>query len=80
MNNKKSESLSMRILHRYLGFFLVGIMAVYAVSGIVLIFRDTDLLKKEYTVEKQIATNVAPNALGKELKIKNLKVERTEGT
>jgi uncharacterized iron-regulated membrane protein len=29
---------SMRIYHRYLGFFLAGIMAVYAVSGVVMIF------------------------------------------
>jgi hypothetical protein len=36
----------MRELHRYLGFFLVGIMSVYAISGVVLIFRDTDFLKK----------------------------------
>lgn len=32
----------MRVYHRYLGFFLAGIMAVYAISGVVLIFRDTD--------------------------------------
>ena len=34
--------LTMRILHRYLGFFLAGIMAVYALSCTVMIFRDTD--------------------------------------
>jgi len=39
MNNK------MRTYHRYLGFFLSGIMAVYAISGIILIFRDTEFLK-----------------------------------
>jgi uncharacterized iron-regulated membrane protein len=44
---KKSLSIRMRIIHRYLGFFLSGIMAVYALSGIVLIFRDTDFLKQE---------------------------------
>ena len=33
---------TMRVYHRYLGFFLAGIMAVYAISGIVMIFRDTD--------------------------------------
>ena len=50
MNNKPSK-VTMRVLHRYLGFFLAGIMAVYALSGIVLIFRDTDFLKSEQTVE-----------------------------
>ena len=36
-----------RVWHRYLGFFLAGIMAVYAVSGVVMIFRNTDFLKQE---------------------------------
>ena len=34
--------MTFRILHRYLGFFLAGIMMIYAVSGITLIFRNTD--------------------------------------
>ena len=34
---------TMRVYHRYLGFFLAGIMAVYATSRMVLIFRNTDL-------------------------------------
>ncbi len=72
-------SISMRVVHRYLGFFLVGIMAVYAVSGIVLIFRDTDFLKQEKQVEKQIEPNVEKAKLGKLLKIKRLEVEKEEG-
>ena len=35
----------MRIAHRYLGFFLLGIMVFYALSGIILIYRDTDTFK-----------------------------------
>ncbi len=69
----------MRTIHRYLGFFLAGIMAVYALSGIVLIFRDTDFLKQEIQIEKQLETNIEQSALGSKLKIKRLKVDRTEG-
>ena len=69
----------MRVIHRYLGFFLVGIMAVYALSGIVLVFRQTDFLKQEVLVEKKIATNLSPEAVGKALKIKNLTVQKTDG-
>ncbi len=47
MANSGSFGFQMRVIHRYLGFFLVGIMAVYSLSGIVLIFRDTDFLKQE---------------------------------
>lgn len=68
----------MRIIHRYLGFFLAGIMAVYAISGIVLVFRNTDFLKKEVQYEKQIAANVPAQEVGKKLKIKGFKVAKEE--
>ena len=58
----------MRISHRYLGFFLAGIMAVYAVSGIVLVFRNTDFLKKEVQFEKTLATNLSGVEAGKKTK------------
>lgn len=69
----------MRVYHRYLGFFLAGIMAVYSISGIIMIFRETDFLKKEKQIEKTIKPNVTSADLGTELKIKNLKVEKEEG-
>ncbi|WP_231915303.1 hypothetical protein [Lewinella sp. 4G2] len=69
----------MRVLHRYLGFFLAGIMAVYALSGMVLIYRKTDFLKQEKRVEVQLAANLSEREVGKELKIKDFKVERNEG-
>ncbi len=78
-NNKKPLSYTMRILHRYIGFFLAGIMAVYAISGVVLIFRETSFLKKEKQIEKTIVPNADPAELGKLLGIKNLKISRTEG-
>lgn len=66
----------MRVIHRYLGFFLAGIMAVYALSGIVLIFRNTDFLKKVETNTLTIAPNLTENELGKTLKIKRFKVDK----
>lgn len=79
MTKKKKSSNLMRIIHRYLGFFLAGIMAVYAISGTLLIFRDTDFLKQEKNVVKTIAPNLAGEDLGKELHIKKFKAEREEG-
>lgn len=70
---------SMRTIHRYLGFFLGGIMTVYAISGITLIFRDSDVLKMTYSFEKVIDKNVAANKLGKVLDIRRLKVLKEEG-
>lgn len=68
----------MRLYHRYLGFFLVGIMAVYAVSGILLIFRDTDFLKQEKQVTKKIKPQATAAELKELLKIKEFQVEKEE--
>ena len=69
----------MRVVHRYLGFFLAGIMAMYALSGIVMIFRQTDFLKQEVQVEKELAPNLSAEDLGKSLKIRELQVQKTDG-
>lgn len=68
----------MRVYHRYLGFFLSGIMAMYAISGIILIFRETDLLKSERTIEKKLPADFKIEELGKVLKIRELKIEKEE--
>ncbi len=79
MAKQKPINHYMRLFHRYLGFFLAGIMAVYALSGIVLIFRSTDFLKKEVHMEKTIASNLPIEKIGKALKVKGFKVEKKEG-
>lgn len=79
MTKKLSTHLRMRIWHRYLGFFLAGIMGMYAISGIVLIFRDTDTFKRDTLVSKEIKPNASEKEIGQLLRIKNLKVEREEG-
>ena len=79
MTKKKKSSNLMRIIHRYLGFFLAGIMAVYALSGIILIFRDTDFLKQEKNNVTTIAPNLTGEDLGKALHLRKFKAEREEG-
>jgi len=75
MSKKATVQNSMRIYHRYLGFFLAGIMAVYAISGIILIFRDTGFLKKEKRVQQQLQPGLSAEALGKAIRIRELKIE-----
>jgi uncharacterized iron-regulated membrane protein len=70
---------TMRVYHRYLGYFLAGIMSVYAISGIVLIFRETAFLKSEKKIEKKISLNINPEELGKTLRIKDFKIESIDG-
>jgi hypothetical protein len=76
---KNPSPFSMLVLHRYLGFFLAGIMAMYAISGVILIYRDTDFLKSEQTFEEQHAPNVPNEKLGEELRFRRLKVTKEEG-
>lgn len=68
----------MRLYHRYLGFFLAGIMAVYALSGIVMIFRDTDFLKFEKQVEKTLPPDFKTEDLGKVVKMRDFKIDKDE--
>ena len=79
MDSSKPASYNMRILHRYTGFFLAGIMAVYALSGIVLIFRDTNFFKKETQVEKKLDPGIAADELGKQIRVRDLKFTKTTG-
>ena len=79
MSKNKKVPYYVRLIHRYLGFFLAGIMSVYAISGVVLIFRNTDFLKYEQSVERKIKTDLKKEKLGKALRIRNLKITKIEG-
>ncbi len=76
MGNANSK---LRVYHRYLGYFLAGIMAVYAISGFTMIFRDTNFLKSDKQIEKQLRPNIKTEDLGRELRMKEFKVEKEEG-
>ena len=76
MANKTPQK--MRTIHRYLGFTLTGIMAIYAISGIVLIFRDSDTFKQEKLISKQLTPNAPAKELGKLLNIRRLKIEKED--
>ena len=78
MDNRKLSN-TMRVYHRYLGFFLAGVMAMYAISGILMIYRQTDFLKSEKVLERTLPKDIATQDLGRELKIKEFSVEKEEG-
>lgn len=79
MAGKSTLSNTMRVYHRYLGYFLAGIMAVYAISGIVLIFRDTNFLKREKHIAQQLKPQLPATELGQALRMKDLQVLSTKG-
>ena len=75
---KTPFSLQVRIIHRYLGYFLAGIMAMYALSGSLMIFRRTNFLKKEVIEQRQLDVNLDAATLSSALKI-GVKVDKKEG-
>ena len=79
MGSKATLHQTMRIYHRYLGFFLAGIMAVYALSGILLIFRDTGFLKQDKVIEDQLKPGLKVEALGKAIRMRELKIDTIQG-
>lgn len=76
---KKSIHHTMRVWHRYAGFFIAGFAVIYALSGITLIYRDTDLLKTEKTVTTTLAPGLKPADLGPVLHMREVKVLETKG-
>ena len=62
--NSIQRSNKVRTIHRYLGFFLTGIMFIYALSGITLTYRATDTLKqynpKQEIIEKGLEDSELP--------------------
>ncbi len=81
MELKKSKSLHyyMRSLHRDLGYLTFGLVIIYALSGIVLMYRNTDFMKTEAMVERQLKPGLADEELGREMRMREFKIIRNEG-
>jgi len=70
-----------RVYHRYLGFFLAGIMIIYAFSGTIMIFRTTNFLKVEKHLTKELKPGLTGEQLGQALFMRNFKAdEETDQT
>ncbi|MDL1914207.1 MAG: hypothetical protein FDW93_06775 [Bergeyella sp.] len=68
----------MRLSHRYLGYFMAGIMTLYALSGIILLYRDTDLFKREKHYNTFIDKNLTEKKLARSLKIKGFEITKNK--
>ncbi|MGE0079358.1 MAG: PepSY domain-containing protein [Bacteroidales bacterium] len=71
---KKSLNYYMRALHRDIGFLVIGFTLIFCISGILLIFRETDFLKQEQIVEKTISPNMESSKLAGALHLHDFKV------
>jgi len=77
-NPAKNTRFYMRTLHNYVGFFIAGLVAIYSLSGIIQIYRDTDFLKHEVLNEKKLAPNLQPAQLKDALRLRNFTQEKTD--
>lgn len=76
MATKTNKSIYrwIRILHRDIGFFVIGLTVIYCISGILLIYRDTGFLKNELQIEKTLEAGLSENRLLQTLKLKEAKI------
>lgn len=71
---RKSIYRWVRILHRDIGFFVIGLTIIYCVSGIMLTFRDTGFLKTETLIEKNIEPGLRADQLSIVLHLWDMKL------
>jgi hypothetical protein len=64
----------MRIVHRDIGFFVIGLTIIYCISGIMLTYRDTGFLKSETLVEKTIEPGLQFDQLGRVLHLRDIEL------
>lgn len=69
----------MRYLHNKIGFFIVGLIIIYGLSGLIQTYRDTDLLKHEVEREQQLQPNLSEAQLGPLLRLRDFKIIKMEG-
>ncbi|MDO5664683.1 MAG: hypothetical protein Q4G63_05435 [Bacteroidia bacterium] len=79
-NGKVNIYYLMRVLHRDIGFLTIGLTLVYALSGMLLIYRNTDFMKVNRTEEIQLETGLKDRSLGLQLRIRAFDVTREEGS
>jgi len=70
----KSVHRWMRIIHRDIGFFVIGLTVIYCISGFMLTFRDTGFLKSETIVEKHITPGLQNTQLGRALHLRHINI------
>lgn len=73
-DRRKPVRRVMRALHRDVGFLLIGLTIVYCLSGIILVFRNTDFLKSAETIETTISAGLTGDQVGEALRLRHLRV------
>lgn len=76
----KSFLQTIRALHRDVGYVIAGLTILFALSGIAQIYRDTDFLQRETQQTVTLAPGLDDAALGPALRMREVRVDRVEGS
>ena len=75
----KTLTYTMRVLHRDIGFLMIGLTLVFALSGILLVYRSTDFMKSETQVTRTLEPGLAIADVGSALHLRKLEVAEDDG-
>jgi hypothetical protein len=76
---RKSVTYFIRCLHRDIGFIMLGLTLAYALSGVVLVYRETGFMKSAQHVEKELPSMLTPEELGQALHLRRFEVSGADG-
>lgn len=76
---KKTLPHIMRTLHRDIGFLMIGLTLVFALSGILLVYRSTDFLKSETVVTRTLDPALSIEDVGRALHLRKVSVGEDDG-
>lgn len=69
----------MRALHRDIGFLMIGLTVIYCLSGVILVYRNTDVFTVDKEYNESIQKNLDASELSKALGLRRLRVEKEVG-
>jgi len=78
-NRGRSLLYYMRVLHRDIGFFIIGLTVLFSLSGIILLYRDRGLLRNETVIDTSLPVNLNSYELGRQLKINKFRITKIQG-
>ena len=77
--NKKPMTFYIRMIHRNVGYLVIGLSLVYALSGLALIYRDTNFLKSAEKLSITTSTQMVSSDIARDLRLRRIEVTNTEG-
>lgn len=75
----RTLSHTMRILHRDIGFLMIGLTLAFSLSGILLVYRSTGFMKSEIQVTRTLDPALSINDVGRALHLRKLTVGDDDG-